>query len=349
MGDFLIRLKAVSPSAALSGRIDALQSQISGGIVVRNAFYTSASYGAANVDRSTGMHVLMPSGLRGDALPSTGPGSLAAYRALYPGSAWGAFLEQWLANAGRANYFDQGEQQMQAALVWDSAAVSRKADLDLWVLEPNGNLYIPYLGVVTPNGTFSGDSDDSKTYYEAYVTKRHIERGIYYFFAELYQDPQNYGPAYTFVYRFGPKAQWVDLYKAPYPRLTTAKSWADDSTPTLQEAVDGAYTDLKLAAYWDLRTSNSGAAGASFDLGFPQEKSRPALQPSGQGSIPSPRLTAAQQSRVRSLLRDPSTRALRENRRTSVTGAAYRPSDSTIEQLQQASGRVRTQRAGDRP
>jgi hypothetical protein len=349
LGDFLTRLKAVSPSASLTGKIDALQSQLSGGMVVRNAFYTSKSYGASNVDRSTGMHVLLPSGAKEDALPSTGPGSLAAYKALDPNSAWGAFLEQWLANSTRANFFDQGEQQMQAALVWDSAAVSRKADVDLWVLEPNGNLYIPYLGVVTPNGTFSGDSYDSKTYYEAYVTKRHIERGLYYFFAELYQDPQNFGPAYTFLYRFGSKAQWVDLYKAPYPRLTLVKSWSDDPTPTLQEAIDGAYTDLKLVAYWDLRTATSASAGASFGLRASEERSRPALQAAARVSAPSPRITAAQQARVQSLLRDPAVRALRENRRAPVAGTAYRPSEGMTEQMRDTSGRLETQRHGGQP
>jgi hypothetical protein len=30
--------------------------------------------------------------------------------------------------------------------VWDSAAVSRGADVDLWVLEPNGNVYVPWQG-----------------------------------------------------------------------------------------------------------------------------------------------------------------------------------------------------------
>lgn len=346
LGDFLTRLKAVSPSPTLNTKIDALQSQISGGLVVRNAFYSSGSYGARNVDRSTGIHVLLSSATSADPLPSTGPGSLAAYKALYPSSAWGAFLEQWLANAAKANFFDQGEQQLQAALVWDSAAVSRSADLDLWVLEPNGDLFIPYLGVVTPNGTFTGDSYDSQSYYEAYVTKRFVERGIYYFFAELYQDPQNYGPAYTFIYRFGPKSEWVDLYKAPYPRVTKATSWLNDPSPTFQKVFDGAYTDLRLVAYWDLRTSTSASEGASYSRNTSEGRLRPVLQPGRHGNFPSPRLSPAQEARVRSLLNDPGMRALREDRRATVPREAFRPSPAEVLRLRDTGGRIDTSRPG---
>lgn len=322
LGDFLTRLRAASSSAVLHARIDALQAEL-GGIVVRNAFYSSTAYGAANVDRSTGVTVLLPSGGADDALPSEGPGSFASYKALYPSSAWTTFLDRWLASASESDYFDQGANQMEMALVWDSAGVSRGVDLDLWVVEPNGNLYIPYLGVVTPNGTFGGSSESLGTFFETYSSRRYVERGVYYFFAELYTDPQNFQPAFTFLYHSSPTAPWTDLYKAPYPRLSLASSWTSDPTPTLTEAVEGKYSDLKLAGFWDLRAAqaNDGSAASLSRSGGSAPRLRPAAP-----DAPRPQLTSAQMARVAGLMRDPVVRAGRAKARAETTGARPVPS-----------------------
>jgi hypothetical protein len=334
LGDFLTRLRAATSSAQLQARIDGLQGEL-GGIVVRNAFYSSTAYGAANVDRSTGLTVLLPAGGTADALPSHGPGSLASYKGLYPSSAWTTFLDRWLASTSASDYFDQGANQMEMALVWDSAGVSRGVDLDLWVLEPSGNLYIPYLGTVTPNGTFGGSSESLGTYFETYSTRRYVERGVYYFFAELYADPQNFQPAFTFLYHTSPTAPWIDLYQAPYPRLSLANSWLSDPTPSLQEAAEGKYSDLKLAGYWDLRaTQANGGSAASLSQSVGSAlRVRPAAS-----AVPGPQLTTEQFARVAALMRDPVVRATRAKARAEAAETGAVPSG-----ISAASARVHTE------
>lgn len=302
LGDVLSLLRARTGSATLQGRIDAVQASMSGGLVVRNRHYTGAS--SQPVGRSTGLHVLLPSGAAADRLPSSGPGSLASYTALY-NTPWSAFLAKWLATAGTTQYFDQGANQLQAAVVWDTAAVSRATDIDMWVIEPNGTVYIPYLGAVTPNGTFSGDSWATNTWYEIYSTRRFVEVGRYRFLAELYADPQDFRPRTTFLYRQSSGAGWTDLYGASAPRLSKARRWTDDSTPTLGEITAGAYTDLVLLAYWDVVASAAGSA-VRGGAGAPRPTRGAGAAEAGA------ELTAAQWERIAQLLGDPAVRASRD-------------------------------------
>jgi hypothetical protein len=66
---------------------------------------------------------------------------------------------------------------------WDT-----DADLDLYVWEPNLEIYAPWMGQTTPNGFFSGDSYDMGESVEYYVSNDYVQPGDYDVFVEYYKD-----------------------------------------------------------------------------------------------------------------------------------------------------------------
>lgn len=232
------------------------------GFRLTNRTHNGSGYGANPVTKASGLSIVLPSGASADDwfTPAGSPLSLGAYQAAMPGKPWAQFLTAYTAQltAPSANYVDQGANRWEIYLIWDSAAVSRNADLDLWVIEPNGNLYIPFLGTVTANGVLSSDSEKDRTYYEGYLTNRYVQSGRYFFYANLYTDPQNFRPAFDIVYRQGAAASFASLYAPTYPQMSKQTSWLNDPTPTFAEADAGSYTDLVFAAYLDV-------TGASFN------------------------------------------------------------------------------------
>jgi hypothetical protein len=206
----------------------------------------------SSVTRSTGLHVVLPSGVGNDRFASSGPRSFNAYQSLMPGRPWTSFLQAWISTSAATAYTDQGNAPFQGFLVWDSVSVRLKADVDLWVLEPSGDLYIPWLGTVTPNGTLTGDSWDTGAWYEGYLTNRHVQNGRYKLYAHLYADPSDHRPLWDVQYRFGLTGQLKSLYAPNYRSLSLQTSWLDDPTPTFGEVESGAYTDLRYAAWVDV-------------------------------------------------------------------------------------------------
>lgn len=248
IGNFLDSLRPQTNDQTLRNQIDSVKAKVVGGFRVRSRFHNAAAYGANDVSRSNGLSILMPSGSGADQLPDAGPGSFTAYQALYSGKPWTLFLADWLGGQGTVAYRDQGTARFEAYLVWDSALVSRKGDVDLWILEPSGELFIPYLGSVTPNGTLTNDSYYDGTYYEGYLTNRFVQVGDYGFYANLFKDSTDYRPVYDIQYRNDQVSPLTSLYAPNYPRLSFQASWLNDPTPTFEEANAGQYTDLQLAA-----------------------------------------------------------------------------------------------------
>ena len=66
---------------------------------------------------------------------------------------------------------------------WDT-----DADLDLYVWEPNLEIYAPWMGQTTPNGFFSGDSYDVGESVEYYVSNDYVQPGDYDVFVEYFKD-----------------------------------------------------------------------------------------------------------------------------------------------------------------
>ncbi|MBK8003943.1 MAG: hypothetical protein IPK12_08345 [Gemmatimonadetes bacterium] len=94
----------------------------------------SGNEGASDVSRSTGLHIVLPSGVGADKFNATGPQSLAAYQALYPNKAWTTFLTAYATGntgGGTNATFDQG-----SPTHWLPVAgrVPSPADVDFWVL-----------------------------------------------------------------------------------------------------------------------------------------------------------------------------------------------------------------------
>jgi len=240
-----LRVRVASPT--LVARIDAVRTRGVSAFRVnsraRNGSAVSLG-GQGDVLRSTGLNILLPS----VALANSGPESFTAYQALYPGKSWTLFLADYLTGQGTAAHRDQGNARFEGYLVWDENAVAAGADADMWILEPNGDLFIPYLGSVTPNGVLTNDSYDDGTFYEGYLTNRFLEIGVYKFYANLWRDPSTFHPLYDLVYRNDQTSAFVSLYAPNYPQLTTSPSWLNDPTPTFGEIESGAYGDLQFAA-----------------------------------------------------------------------------------------------------
>ncbi len=316
---FLDSLRVRVSDAGVRSAIDDVRAKASDGqFRVRNKARNGTDVALGrdnNVLRSTGLHVVLPSGVGHDRFASSGPRSFGAYQALLPDRPWTTFLEAWISSGTTTAYTDQGSAPFQGFLVWDSASVRLKADVDLWVLEPSGDLYIPWLGTVTPNGTFTGDSWDSGAWYEGYLTNRYVQNGRYRLYANLYQDPSDHRPLWDVQYRFGLSGQLTSLYAPNYGSLSLQTSWLDDADPTFAKIESGAYTDLKYAAYLDVGTG----AQAPGRLGVPEAPG--AAGPSPHAVAPPPEVTPAQMDAVR--------RALAERKREGA-GAGVRSGGAPV-------------------
>ncbi|MFN8653296.1 MAG: clostripain-related cysteine peptidase [Gemmatimonadales bacterium] len=243
----------VAGQTALQAKIAAVKTAVTSATFrinnrARNGTGSTQAGGVADVSRSAGLNIVLPSGAGGDVMPASGSGSLATYATLMPGKAWTAFLNQYAGGQATTAMKDQGDNRFESYLVWQSGAVAAGADIDFWVLEPNGNIYVPAFGSVTPNGTMSNDSWDDQVNFEGYLTNRYIEKGVYTIFANLWRDPSNFQPAFDLAYRFDQTSGFAFWYQGngdPTPTLSLATSWLNDPTPTLGEILGGSYTDLK--------------------------------------------------------------------------------------------------------
>ena len=227
--------------------------------------------GTADVSRATGLHVLLPDVTTAPTMQDAGPASLPNYEAMFGTTAWAKFLAAYMAAETPIYVTDLGTERLETYLLWSSGAQSSGVDIDLWVLEPNGEIASPYYGTVSPNGTLTGDSYASGYPVEGYLTNRYVQNGTYVWYAWLVTDPQGYRPEVEFVYRYG-TAPFASVFGAgPHPALSFGASVLDDATPTFAEANLGAYTDLQPVAYvtfGDAATGNQIAAGPPLRLGL---------------------------------------------------------------------------------
>lgn len=256
VGDFADSLSVRASDATLRAQLSSLKGQVTGSAFrIASRARTGAGTNALSVARATGLSILLPSGLVSDAIPSTGPGSLAAYQSLMPSRAWTQFLSAWIPRSAALGYRDLGTQRLELYAVWDTTSQRRGAGVSLWVLEPNGNLYIPWLGTVTPNGLLTADSYLTKTFYEGYFVNRYVQTGRYRFYANLWADPNNARPFLDIQSRTSSTAALTSLYAPNYPRLSLQTSWLLDPIASFTRIEAGAYTDLRYMAFWDVTGS----------------------------------------------------------------------------------------------
>ncbi|MEK7247707.1 MAG: clostripain-related cysteine peptidase [Chloroflexota bacterium] len=297
LGDVLDSLNSRVGDATLRTQITAVRSALSStGFRLRSLARTGTESEANDVGRSSGMHVLLPTGTLVDFLPSTGPASLAAYRAQWGSTAWATFVESWLAGTQASPFRDLGTTRWEVYVVWDTTSVRRGADLDLWVLEPNGNIFIPYLGTVTPNGRLTGESFNTRAYYEGFLMNRYAQIGRYKFYADLWTDPADVRPLVDVQFRSTESAAFSSLYAPNYPRLSKQASWRNDPNASLARIEAGLYSDLRQVSFLDI----TAGVGASLRDALPPSSPSMRMQ-FGRTEAEAPEISSAQWRLLRRL------------------------------------------------
>jgi hypothetical protein len=258
-------LKARTSDAAVIAGATAVRAAVtSPSFLLRNKVRSGTTYGANPVDRSRGLQIVLPADAK-TAMPSAGSYSFSAYQQSRPSAAWTTFLSAWIPTVALGGAFvDRGTNGLTLYEVWDSTLVSRGGDVDLILLEPDGEVYGPLLGTVSPSGQFSPDSRVKKTYVEGWSSNRYVEAGTFYFLAWLTEDPKNLGATLNVAYRLG-SGSFQSLYGAgTYPFLSLSRSFLSDPSPTDQKLLSNYYSDLKVVATWQT-TAASGSLGPVDD------------------------------------------------------------------------------------
>ena len=290
---FVDSLSVRTTDQALLGQLAELRRQALGSFRVQNHARngTGASVGTApDVARATGLHVVLPTGIGGDLFFAGGTQSLAAYQAQWPGLPWTGFLTGWTTGQSMTSFIDQGSNRNEDYEAWDPADAAGGVDIDLWLLEPSGNLYIPYLGTVTPNGAFTPESQVAGVSFEGWLSRRYLETGQYVFYANLFSDPQSRQPTVQFLYRNDQASPLIPLYTpGTEPQLSLATSWLQDPTPTFAEADAGAYTDLRAIALLPVTAPPPGADDMKLKRIGPGGDSIETSTPVVSGSVSVPR------------------------------------------------------------
>jgi hypothetical protein len=313
---------AALPAGALSSQIGTLIAQVDSRLEAAafrldNRYHSGDTYACPNVDQSHGLSVTLPSLSQDDLLSNTGPGSLAAYESSLSGKPWTNFLRTYLQGSAASSTLDLGAARPEWYLLWAEQAAQYGVDLDMVILEPDGNIYIPYIGTVTPNGTLTPDSYDTGLPFEGYVFNRHIQAGTYHLMALLYSDPNDYQPQFDVVYRTALDQGFVSLFSPNYPFLSKQVSWRDDPSFSLQKVLQDSYSDFRRGAYWCF---GSGCpANLARSGGGPDEIQPPATR-SQSAPAQKPRITRTQMRKVQSLLAgkrggDPKLRAMIQHNR----------------------------------
>ena len=258
---------------------------------------TGTGSDARDVTRATGLNVVLPSGSEDDRLPATGPRSFATYRQLHPGRPWTALLASWTATVPSRPMVDQGDRsRFELYLTWNVPELFEPADIDIGVIEPSGELYIPFLGTVTPNGQLTADVSGVQKGYEGYLSNRFVEPGPYYFFAFLWSDPSRARPAVQVQYRADQRAPFSLIFASPLPRLSRDVSWQDDPTFSWDEVLAGRYSDLAYLTTIDIVGGTTGGSAVAAASAAEPGTAR------ATGAAP-PRLTDAQLRTLREVAR----------------------------------------------
>ena len=235
--------------------------------------------GANDVSGSQGLNIVFPSGVGEDNVDTQGSRSVSEFTDAMPTTAWSAFLVDWANLITPHPIVDQGQgNALQMYEVWDTVSFNAGADVDFWLVEPDGNVSVPYLGTVTSNGTFTPDSHDMNTYYEGWHSRRVVQSGTYTILAHQISAPQDLTTVVDLVYRSNVSGTWEHLYaEGSYPTLDQTARIEDDVSISLEKLLAGHYSNFKLVATWTPIAASSAAGAAIAGQTLPS--GRPALAP----------------------------------------------------------------------
>jgi len=240
----------------------------SSSFLLTNHYRTGTVYEQRDESRSHGLTIVMP-GAGTTAMPSAGTASMAAYTQQFPTSSWSTFLQAYTAGIQAQSFVNVGASPLTLYLVWDTV-FAKRGWLEMLMLEPDGSLYSPIFGSLSPSGRFTADAQASQTYYEGWASNQYVESGEYYYLAWLVSDSTNYQPVVDVQYRFG-SASLTSLYApGPYPQLSLQTSFFNDPNASLTNVLNGSYSDLKAVATW----TTPAASGARTSPGPPTVSAR---------------------------------------------------------------------------
>jgi hypothetical protein len=186
LGDFLEKLDENTDNVDMEAAIQQVRETMSA-LVISNEVYASSPIN--EIYRSHGLAVFLP------AADQVSAPELASYALLacnQPASfTWGAFVEE-LVNGDTTSPAVTVEGDFVVRIEWDT-----DADLDLYIIEPSGNIASPALG--TDSGIYglcSLDSDDTGLSMEYYDADASVEDGDYAIWVHYYNDgPSSSTPA----------------------------------------------------------------------------------------------------------------------------------------------------------
>lgn len=178
-------LNGIDGLDAAAGEIQAqaayLTNLVTENLVIRQGFhnseYISFLAGSSDLSGSRGISIFLPLGA--ELLP----GELSQYekvQAVQEAPEWFSFIKMFSEDTGLLPEGEATEGGFLFGVFWsDFASGYSSADLDLYVIEPDGGVYAPWIGHASPNGYFSMDSLISKTDFEYYTARPVVRKGIY--------------------------------------------------------------------------------------------------------------------------------------------------------------------------
>lgn len=177
--DFLEELEELDDDD-LGSSVNNLMELLQEGVIVasgfKNAEFTSLLAGASDVSGSRGLSIFLPTG---DQLL---PGELDQYsavQAVQQAPEWFAFVDKFAHETGLIPDEEAAPGGFILGTYWYTFSGLSGADLDLYVVEPDGGVFAPWTGRYTPNGLFSMDSRISGIQLEYYVANPVVKKGIY--------------------------------------------------------------------------------------------------------------------------------------------------------------------------
>ena len=310
--NFAQLFKANTTDTELIAGLDALISAAtSTSFRLANRAYTASGNVFSNepsVDGSWGLSFTFPAGVSGDNMQVLGSRSLATYQGTMPSNAWTTFITNWVAYLTLKPVTDQGAgNSFEFLQLWDTVTNnSAQADVDMWLWEPDGRYWIPYLGSVTTNGWLTGESENTGAYHEGWKSYQIVDAGTYGIYAHQWKAPSNLTTVIDIAYRTTLSQNWSYLYGAgTYPLLNQTGRIEDDASASWAEANNGLYSNFKLIATWTPQAGSAAAgdviADQSFsdDLGF-----RPVDGPVDESIFGDQAPTAEDMARLQQMIRE---------------------------------------------